>query len=138
MASHAGLVLLRLLADRVGLTQALSAALTRRGFWPVHDRGRVLTDVAVMIADGGQAIADIEVLRHQGEALGPVAAPATVWRTLDGIDAAALRRIERARAVVRGRVWSRLAVLPAARAGGVAPGWRGGAAPAWVVSVLIR
>jgi hypothetical protein len=44
VASHAGLVLLRLLADRVGLTQALSAALTRRRFWPVHDRGRVLTE----------------------------------------------------------------------------------------------
>jgi hypothetical protein len=42
VASHAGAVLLRLLADRVGLTQALSAALTRRRFWPVHDRGRVL------------------------------------------------------------------------------------------------
>src|SRR5437764_1473321 len=45
--------LLRILADRAGLTGALSAALARRGWWPVHDRGRVLTDVAVMVADGG-------------------------------------------------------------------------------------
>jgi hypothetical protein len=29
----------------------------------------VLTDVALMIADGVEAIADIEVLRHQGEML---------------------------------------------------------------------
>jgi hypothetical protein len=118
VASHTGLVLLRLLADRVGLTDALSTALRRHRFWPVHDRGRVLTDVAVMIADGGEAIADIDVLRHQDAVLGPVAAPATVWRTLDGIDAAALRRIARARAAVRAYVWSRLAALPAARAAG--------------------
>jgi hypothetical protein len=38
----------------------------------------VLTDVAVLIADGGEAISDIEVLRHQADVLGPVAAPATV------------------------------------------------------------
>jgi hypothetical protein len=118
VASHAGLVLLRLLADRVGLTQALSAALTRRGFWPMHDRGRVLTDVAVMIADGGEAIADIEVLRHQGEVLGPVAAPATVWRALDALDEPALRKVARARGVVRRWVWAQLPALPASRAGG--------------------
>jgi hypothetical protein len=118
VASHTGLVLLRLLADRVGLTQALSAATARRGFWPVHDRGRVLTDVAVMIADGGEAIADIDVLRHQGEVLGPVAAPATVWRALDELDAATLRRVARARARVRRYVWSRLSSLPASGCGG--------------------
>jgi hypothetical protein len=118
VASHAGAVLVRLLADRVGLTAGLSAALARRGFWPVHDRGRVLTDVAVMIADGGAAIDDIAVLRDQGEVLGAVAAPATVWRTLAGLDAAALRRVARARARARARVWSRLGRLPASRAGG--------------------
>ena len=118
VASHVGVVLVRLLADRSGLTQALSRSLQRRGFWPVHDRGRVLADVAVMIADGGAAISDIEVLRHQGEVLGPVAAPATVWRTLDGIDSAALRRLARARARIRARVWARFGGLPPARAAG--------------------
>lgn len=118
VASHVGVVLLRMLADRVGLTQALSGALAQRGFWPTHDRGRVLTDVAVMIADGGQAISDIEVLRHQADVLGPVAAPATVWRTLDGIDAAAARRVARGRAAVRARVWSRLPALPDSRCAG--------------------
>lgn len=103
VASHAGLVLLRLLADRVGLTGALSVALARRGFWPIHDRGRVLGDVAVMIADGGEAIADIEVLRHQGEVLGRVAAPATVWRTLDGIAAALKKSLGRGPRRGRGR-----------------------------------
>jgi hypothetical protein len=65
VVSHVGAALLRMLADRAGLTEALSGALARRGRWPVHDRGRVLVDLAVMIADGGEAICDIDVLRHQ-------------------------------------------------------------------------
>ena len=112
VASHVGVVLLRSLADRVGLTGTLSRALVKRGFWPGHDRGRVLTDVAAMIADGGEAIADIDVLRHQGEVLGPVAAPATVWRALDELDGPALRKVAGARAAVRAQVWSQLPVLP--------------------------
>ena len=80
VVAHAGSVGLRLLADRVGLTGELSQAMTRRGFVPIHDRGQVLVDVAVMLADGGEAIADIEVLRHQGAVRGPVASPPTVWR----------------------------------------------------------
>lgn len=46
VVSHVGSVALRALADRTGLTGAVSAALARRGFAPVHDRGRVLTDAA--------------------------------------------------------------------------------------------
>lgn len=85
VVSHAGMVLLRTLADRTGLTGALSQAVARRGFTPGRDRGRVLTDLAVMIADGGEAIADIDVVRHQGEVFGQVASPATCWRALDEI-----------------------------------------------------
>jgi hypothetical protein len=77
VVSHVGAVLLRMLADRAGLTQALSAGLARQGWWPGHDRGRVLVDLAVMIADGGEAICGIDVLRHQGEVFGPVASAAT-------------------------------------------------------------
>jgi len=87
VVSHVGAALLRMLADRAGLTAALSGALARRGWWPVHDRGRVLVDLAVMIADGGEAICDIDVLRHQGEVFGPVASDTTVWRALDEIGA---------------------------------------------------
>jgi hypothetical protein len=39
VVSHVGAALLRMLADRAGLTTALSAGLARRGRWPVHDRG---------------------------------------------------------------------------------------------------
>ena len=61
----AGAVAVRLLADRVGLTEGLSTALARRGFVPVHDRGQLWVDVATMLAAGGEAIADIDTLRHQ-------------------------------------------------------------------------
>ncbi len=107
--AYAGSAGLRLLADRVGLTGALSAALTRGSFSPVHDRGRVLTDVAVMLADGGEAITDLDVLRHQSPVLGPVTSAPTVWRALDELTPARLRRIETARARVRRHVWSLLA-----------------------------
>ena len=94
VVAHAGAVAVRLLADRVGLTGGLSTALTRRSFRPVHDRGRVLVDLAVLLADGGEAIADIDVLRHQDQVLGPVASAPTVWRALDELTPAALRRVE--------------------------------------------
>ncbi|AWH94673.1 IS1380 family transposase [Dietzia psychralcaliphila] len=106
--SHAGALAPRLLADRVGLTAELSGAMARRRFNPVHDRGRVLTDVAVMLADGGETISDIGVLRHQSEVLGPVASAPTVWRTLDEVTAGKRKKIQVARARTRRHVWSRL------------------------------
>ena len=106
VVAHAGSVAVRMLADRTGLTGALSAALARQGFTPGHDRGRVLVDVATMITAGGEAIADIDTLRHQQDVLGAVASPPTVWRTLDELTPAALKRIDHARAKTRARVWS--------------------------------
>ena len=52
VVSHAGVVLLRALADRTGLTSGLSKALATRRLL-AHDRGRVLADLAAAIADGG-------------------------------------------------------------------------------------
>jgi len=105
VVSHAGSAAVRLLADRTGLTGALSRALTRRGFSPVHDRGRVLTDTAVLIVDGGTVLSDLATLRDQGELYGPVASDPTLWRTLDEIGPAQRDRITRARAKVRTHVW---------------------------------
>ena len=65
VVSHTGSAALRMLADRTGLTGALSSALRRRGFTPVHDRGRVLADTAVLIADGGRVMSDLAVLRDR-------------------------------------------------------------------------
>nr|WP_218855546.1 IS1380 family transposase [Nocardioides daedukensis] len=119
VVAHAGSVGLRLLADRTGLTTELSKAMTRRSFTPVHDRGRVLVDVAIMLADGGEAIADIDVLRHQAPVLGRVASPPTVWRTLDEVTGGRLKKIATARARARRHVWAQLpGGLPASRVAG--------------------
>ena len=103
--AHAGAAALRLVADRTGLTQALSDALYRDDFTPGHDRGRVLTDAAVMMADGGNTFRGIDVLRHQRDLLGAVASPPTLSRALTEIDEAGLHRLDNARAQVRARVW---------------------------------
>jgi hypothetical protein len=118
MVPLAGAVAVRLLADRVGLTDGLSAALARRGFSPGHDRGRVWVDVATMLVAGGEAIADIDTLRHQTALLGPVASAPTVWRTLDESSPAALTRAEKARAQTRRRVWALLPRLPGSKVAG--------------------
>jgi len=119
VVAHAGSVAVRMLADRTGLTSALSAATARAGFIAFHDRGRVLVDVATMIAGGGEAIADIDTLRHQQGVLGAVASAPTVWRALDELTPAGLKRIAGARAKSRERVWSLIpGGLPASRVAG--------------------
>ena len=105
VVSHTGSAALRLLADRTGLTGALSRALRRRGFTPVHDRGRVLADTAVLIADGGRVLSDLAVLRDQAELFGPVASDPTLWRALDEIGPDQRERIAAARAKARRHVW---------------------------------
>src|ERR1019366_5785198 len=53
LVSHAGTALLSELADRSGLTEAMSAAMAGCGInWHTHDPGVVLTHLAVAIADG--------------------------------------------------------------------------------------
>ena len=55
VVSHAGLALLRLLADKTGLTGGLSRALASPRLL-IHDRGRVTADLACAIADGSEVI----------------------------------------------------------------------------------
>lgn len=107
IVNHVGARLVSDLADDVGLTAALSVAMAptkqrRRG----HDRGEVLVDVAVMLADGGDTISDVAVLRHQPDLFGEVASHPTVWRTLEAVDSAALERIKTARAEARANAWA--------------------------------
>ena len=107
VVSHAGARVLGDLADNVGLTEGLSAAMAatkkrRRG----HDRGEVLVDLAVMIADGGDAISDLAVLRNQPRLFGEVASTPTAWRALEAIDDAVQAGIARARAAARAKVWA--------------------------------
>ena len=86
IVSHAGVALLRALADRTGLTGGLSRALASRRVL-VHDRGRVLADLACAIADGAEVISDFRVMADQGGLFGPVASVPTCWRALDEIAA---------------------------------------------------
>jgi Transposase DDE domain group 1 len=108
VVSMVGVAALRMLADRTGLTQAISAILARPGFRPVHDRGRVLTDMACAIAAGGVDIVDIEALRAQAEVFGPVASDTTALRALGEVGERDLHRIDAARAAARTHLWSRL------------------------------
>jgi hypothetical protein len=84
VVSHAGIGLLRHLADKTGLTGELSAALAS-GRLLKHDRGRVLADLACSIADGARVISDFRVMGDQGELFGPVASVPTAYRTLEEI-----------------------------------------------------
>ena len=102
LVSHAGAVLLVELADRVGLTGGLSAALaSTRERRSAHDPGRVLRDVAVMLADGGDCVTDLDALRGQELLFGPVASETTTHRTLKAVDAAVLAGVRSARAGAR-------------------------------------
>ena len=106
--SHAGAALLAECADRLGLTRALSAGLAplrrRRGG---HDPGRVVRDLAVMLADGGDALCDLRALRDQGALFGAVASDATAWRVIDGIcEHGLLDALRAARAAARERAFA--------------------------------
>jgi hypothetical protein len=74
-----------------------------------YDPGRVAVNLAVMLADGGEAIADLAALRNRSELFGPVASDATAWRVLDGIDMAALARLRAGRAGARELAWAQAA-----------------------------
>ncbi|MGD0880769.1 MAG: hypothetical protein ABSB09_04260 [Acidimicrobiales bacterium] len=64
LVSHAGTALLSELADRSGLTEAMSTAMSACGInWHTHDPGIVLTHLAVAIADGSHLPAFRSVLR---------------------------------------------------------------------------
>lgn len=102
VVAHAGARLLADVAEVTGLTAACGDALAglrqRRG---THDPGQVAVDLAVTLADGGEAISDLAVLRDQRALFGPVASDATAWRQLSAMDSGALDRLRAARAVAR-------------------------------------
>jgi hypothetical protein len=111
IVSHAGLALLRALEDKTGLTGGLSRALATARLL-VHDRGRVLADVAAAIADGAEVISDFRVMGDQRELFGLVASVPTAWRTLNEIAAGGQRaqdRITKAVNTARRRAWAQIA-----------------------------
>lgn len=109
-----GVPLLRLLAEESGLRAGLSKALHRADFSPVHDRGQVVTDVAVALAHGATNVAAATGVLGQAEVVcGPAASIATVWRVFRDLDEPALASLSAARAAQRREVWAALAARPA-------------------------
>ncbi|WP_198358152.1 IS1380 family transposase [Streptomyces fildesensis] len=109
VVSQAGGVLLVETARKTGLDTAISAALAPgRRPRAVHDPGKILLDVALAVALGGDCLADVGVLRAEPAVFGPVASDPTVSRLIDALAASgprALVAIRSARAEVRQRVW---------------------------------
>jgi Transposase DDE domain group 1 len=108
LVSHAGTALLGQVADKLGLTNALSLRLAgikqrRRG----HDPGRVIRDVAVMLADGGECVADLGAQRDQDALFGPVASGSTAFRMIDRVASTPglLDAVRSAHARARARFW---------------------------------
>jgi hypothetical protein len=108
LVSHAGTALVAQVADKVGVTRALSLRLVglkqrRRG----HDPGRVIRDLAVMLADGGECVCDLGAVRNQEALFGPVASDSTAFRVIDKIASmtAGLEALRSAHARARERFW---------------------------------
>jgi hypothetical protein len=107
VVSHAGCALLVGLADRLGLTEALSVAMApTRERVSAHDPGVVLRDLAVMLVDGGTCLSDLGGQRERAARLGTaVASDSTAYRVISSIDRASLERLRDAVAVARARAW---------------------------------
>jgi hypothetical protein len=81
MTGRAGLALVAQTADRLGLTDALSDAVGDCRSWRDHDPGKVVRDIVLMLADGGDALRHMAVL-DQPNLFGPVASASTANRTI--------------------------------------------------------
>ncbi|WAX77356.1 IS1380 family transposase [Streptomyces sp. KMM 9044] len=112
LVGKAGIVPVRRLADKVGLTDALSSALVRRDFHPVHDRGGVLVSAACAVLLGSRSIAGIDMMRQAALILGHPASASTLYRTLDGIGPLQLDKIASAPARTRSRVHDLIDLRP--------------------------
>jgi hypothetical protein len=108
LVSRAGTLLLRELTVDPGLAAEWTEALldTYKAFPARHLPGRVLADLAVVIADGGDALTHLAVLRDQGKLFGAVASEPTAWRTVERVDEAHLGRLRAVRAAARERAWA--------------------------------
>ena len=107
---HAGGVLLTETIRATSLDRALSEAL---GPWrkplAIHDPAKVLLDLAVTLALGGDALSDIATVRAEPGVYGAVASDATVSRTITVLAADAdrvLAAIDTARQAARETAWT--------------------------------
>ncbi|WP_259470962.1 IS1380 family transposase [Streptomyces sp. 1114.5] len=112
LIGHAGAVLLRACADRLGLTTGLGRVLPDGvGTW--RDRAEVVVGLACVITLGATNLSEAEQLqRHQTALFGAAASDSTARRTLFALDAPTLARVARVRARVRRHVWGLLHLRP--------------------------
>ena len=122
VVSQAGGLLLTRVLGVTGLDDGLEVALERwRPARAVHGPGKIVTDLAVALALGGDCLADVAMLRAEPGLFGPVASDPVVSRLIARLadDAPrALKAIRAARAAARARAWE--------LAGDAAPGADGG------------
>ncbi len=107
LSSRAGSALLALTACRVGLTDGLIDALAHtRERRSGHEPGRVASDLAVMLADGGRCVSDLAALVGQPALFGEVASVSTARRVVLSVGERELVAIRAARARARARAWT--------------------------------
>jgi hypothetical protein len=125
LVSSSGALLLKETSRVTGLGRGLSRALSPwRPVRASHDPGKVLLDVALAVALGGDCLADVAAIRSQPQVFGTVASDPTISRVfaalaLDVDDAVAAIRDVRADA--RAAAWAQrrpLAGTPYERSGG--------------------
>lgn len=108
VVAHVGLHALGSFADRMGLGDALSSRIPWSGGGvPVHDRGKVLVQMALTLAGGGECCLDIEQLRIGDDLFGSVPSDTTVARAFHEITPETRAAIAGAMAEVRSAVWRR-------------------------------
>jgi hypothetical protein len=116
LISSSGAVLVREVIAVADLDRGLSGALAPwRAARAVHDPGKVLLDVAVAVALGGDCLADLAAVRAQPAVFGPVASDPTVSRlfaALAGDVDAVVAAIRQVRARARAKVWAQRRPLP--------------------------
>jgi Transposase DDE domain group 1 len=131
--SQAGGLLLTRALRVTGLDTGLPAALERwRPARAVHSPGKIITDLAVTLALGGDCLADVAMLRAQPEVFGAVASDPVVSRLVSRLAAdapRALKAIRAARASARARAWE--------LAGDAAPGAGGALVTAGIDATIV-
>ena len=109
VVSHAGVGMLREVAELTGLSAQVTAVLadTYRGPW-IYAPGAVFADLAVAVADGADCIDGVgQACGDREHVFGPAASTTTMWRLVDArVDAAHLPGIRAARTQARARAWA--------------------------------
>ena len=133
LVSQAGMVLLAEAVRVTGLGRGLVDGLAAwRAPRAVHDPGKIITDLVMTLALGGDCLADVAVLRAQPQLCGPVASDPVISRLISALAAdapRALRAIRKARAAARERAW--------ALAGDAAPGADGSLVPVDIDATIV-